>query len=52
MSSSIVAAVTSFADFEFTAYSGVLRTLIPGLSDRSFRFKPITDSGIIRPFFT
>lgn len=34
------------------AYSGVLRTLIPGLSDRSFRFKPITDSGIIRPFFT
>ncbi len=31
-----------------TAYFGAFRSVISGLSDHPFRFKPITDSAIIR----
>ncbi|WP_341272924.1 Arm DNA-binding domain-containing protein [Vibrio vulnificus] len=34
--------------FRYNAYFGAFRSVISGLSDHPFRFKPITDSAIIR----
>ncbi|WP_372057056.1 phage integrase N-terminal SAM-like domain-containing protein [Vibrio sp. 10N.286.48.C11] len=33
---------------KYFAYFGAFRSVISGLSDHPFRFKPITDSAIIR----
>lgn len=40
--------ITRIQSIGYAAYFGAFRSVISGLSDHPFRFKPITDSAIIR----